>query len=144
MTTNTLQVEREVSKGCPQASCCGPGLWNIQYNPLLNLESRTQTKAVAFADDLLLAMKAESIREAKNITNIEMNKILTWAKNNKLTLNEEKSKAMVITRRKRKENKEISVYMNNNIIEQVQKMKYLGIIIDSKLNFSEHIIKQVY
>jgi hypothetical protein len=50
-------------------------------------------------------VKAESIREAENIINIEMNKILTWAKNNKLTFNEDKSKAMFITRRKRKENK---------------------------------------
>jgi RNA binding protein fox-1 len=47
---------------------------------------------------------------------------------------------MVITRRKRKENKEISVYMNNRIIGQGQKIKYLGIIIDSKLNFREHFI----
>jgi hypothetical protein len=39
------------------------------------LEFRTQTKAVAFSDDLLLAVKAESIREAENITNIEMNRI---------------------------------------------------------------------
>jgi hypothetical protein len=47
---------------------------------------------------------------------------------------------MVISRRKRKENKEISVYMNNKIIEQVQKIKYLGINIDSILNFREHIM----
>jgi hypothetical protein len=61
MTTNTLQVEREVSKGCPQGSCCGTGLWNIQYNSLLNLEFRKQTKAIAFAEELLIAVKAESI-----------------------------------------------------------------------------------
>jgi hypothetical protein len=85
-------------------------------------------------------VKAESIREAENITNIEMNKILTWAENNKLNFNEEKSKVMVISRRKRKENKEISIYMNNKILEQVQKIKYLGIIIDSTLNFREHIM----
>jgi hypothetical protein len=78
-------------------------------------------------------VKAESIREAENITNIEMNKILTWAKNNKLNFNEEKSKVMVISRRKRKEKKENTVGMNNKILEQVQKIKYLGIIIDSKL-----------
>jgi hypothetical protein len=76
-------VEREVSKGCPQGSCCGPGLWNIQYNSLLNLKFRKQTKAIAFADDLLIAVKAESIREAENIDNIEMNKISLWAKNKK-------------------------------------------------------------
>jgi hypothetical protein len=46
---------------------------------------------------------------------------------------------MVISRRKGRENKEISVYMNNKILEQVQKIKYLGIIIGSKLNFREHI-----
>jgi hypothetical protein len=30
--------------------------------------------------------------------------------------------------------------MNNKPLEQVQKIKYLGIIIDSKLNFREHIM----
>jgi hypothetical protein len=69
-----------------------------------------------------------------------MNKILTWAKNNKLNFNEQKSKVIVTSRRKGKENKEISVCMNNKILEQVQKIKYLGIIIDSKLNFREHIM----
>jgi hypothetical protein len=47
---------------------------------------------------------------------------------------------MVISRRKRKENKDISVHMNNKSVEQVQTIKYLGIIIDSKLNFREHIM----
>ena len=83
---------------------------------------RKQTKATAFADDLLIAVNAESIREAENITNIEMNKILNWAKNNKININEQKSKAMVISRRKRKENKEIAVYMNNKPLEHVQKL----------------------
>ena len=74
MSTSTVQVEREVNKGYAQGSCCGPGFWNIQYNSLLNLNFRKQTKAIAFADDVLIAVKAESIREAENITNTEMNK----------------------------------------------------------------------
>ena len=122
MSTNTVQVERDVSKGCPQGSCCGPGFWNIQHNSLLNLEFRKQTKAIAFADDLLIAVKAEGIREAENITNIEMSKISNWAHNNKISFKEQKSKVMILSRRKRKENKEISVYMNNKPLEQVQKL----------------------
>ena len=98
MTTNTLQVVRDVSKGCPQVSCCGPALWNIQYNSLINLEFGKQAKVIAFADDLLTAVKAERMREAQNITNMEMNKVLICAKNNKLKFNEQKSKAMVIRR----------------------------------------------
>jgi hypothetical protein len=102
MSTSTVQVEREVSKYCAQGTCCWPEFWNIQYNSFLNLNFIKQTKAIAFADDLLIAVKAESIREEENITNIEMNKILNWAKNNKIKLNEQKSKAMVISRRKEK------------------------------------------
>ena len=38
----------------------------------------------AFADDVILAAKAETIREAENLANIEMGKITRWAKNNKI------------------------------------------------------------
>jgi hypothetical protein len=58
ISTNTTRVERDVTKGCPQGSCCGPGLWNVQYNSLFNLDFMKQTKAVAFADDLVIVVKS--------------------------------------------------------------------------------------
>jgi hypothetical protein len=67
-----------------------------------------------------------------------MKKITTWSKNNKISFNEEKSKVMVISRRKRKENKEINIYLNNKPLQQVTTINYLGIIIDNKFKFSEH------
>ena len=47
---------------------------------------------------------------------------------------------MVVTRRKRRENKEASIYLNNKPLEEVNNTKYLGIIVDNKLNFMEHIM----
>jgi hypothetical protein len=44
-----------------------------------------------------------------------------------------------MTRRKRKEQKEVAVYMNNKAIPQVQIVKCLGIIFDYKLFFRQHI-----
>jgi len=44
-----------------------------------------------------------------------------------------------MTRRKRKEQKEILVYINNKATPQVQKLKYLVIIFDNKLLFRKHI-----
>jgi len=38
--------------------------WNNQYNSLLNLRYINHTKTVAFADDLVIMIKADSIREA--------------------------------------------------------------------------------
>ena len=104
--TNTYIHTYIHSKSCPKGSCCGPGFCNIQYTSLLNLEFRKQTKAIAFADDLLIAVKAEVMREAENITNIEMSKLSNWAHNNKINFNEEKSTVIIISRSKIKEYKE--------------------------------------
>jgi hypothetical protein len=46
----------------------------------------------------------------------------------------------MVTRKKRRENKDVSIYLNNESLEQVNNIKYLEIIIDSKLNFRYHII----
>jgi len=37
---------------------------------------------------------------------------------------------MLVSRRKRKENKKIRVYLNNKPLDQVTKRKYFGIILD--------------
>jgi len=47
---------------------------------------------------------------------------------------------MVVTRRKRRENTKVYIFLKNKPLEQVNNIKYLGIILDSKLNFREHII----
>ena len=44
VSTNSKQIAREVTKGSPQGSYCGPGFWNIQFNSLLNLEFETKPK----------------------------------------------------------------------------------------------------
>jgi hypothetical protein len=87
------------------------------------------TKAIAFADDLVILTKVESIPEAENIMNAELSKISTWARGNKLRFNEQKSQVMLLTRRKRKENKEVKICLNNRPLIQVNSMKYLGIIL---------------
>jgi hypothetical protein len=138
IVTNSMRIETAVNKGCPQGSCCGPGYWNIQYNSLLNLNYTKWTMATAYAVDLLIAVKAVTTAEVENFTNIEMTKIKRWSKENKLQFNDQKSHVMLISRR-RKDRKSIDIYLNNSRLEQVDKMKYLGIIIDSKFTFNEHI-----
>jgi hypothetical protein len=61
----------------------------------------TRTNVVAFADDLLLAIRRESVRAVENYANVELSKITLWSKN-KIIFNEEKFKAMLVSRRKRR------------------------------------------
>ena len=45
-----------------------------------------------------------------------------------------------MTRRKKKEQKDLDIYLNNKLIPQVHSLKYLGMIFDSSnLTFREHI-----
>jgi ribonuclease HI len=143
LSTNNIKLERQITKGCPQGSCCSPGLWNIQYNSLLNLNFAKQTSAIAFADDLILVTRGKTVIEAENFTNTELNKITAWAKNYKVEFNEEKSTVMLVSRRKRKENKVINIFLNFIQLKQVNKIKYLGIIMDNKFKFNDHITHAV-
>ena len=46
---------------------------------------------------------------------------------------------MLVSRRKRRENRNIKVYLNNKPLDKFTKMKYWGIIFDHKFRFQEHI-----
>jgi hypothetical protein len=79
------------------------------------------------------------VTETENFMNAALTKVQNWAYINRLEFNEDKSKVMLLTRRKRKERKEIAVYVNNKKLTQVNHIRYLGIIFDNKLTFREHI-----
>jgi len=49
------------------------------YNLLLNLNCAKWTRAISFAEDLLIAAKAASVHEVENFTNMEMSKIIQWS-----------------------------------------------------------------
>jgi hypothetical protein len=75
LLTNSLRTEKATSRGYPQGSCCGPGFWNLQSNSLLEHKFMATTKVVAYADDLLLATRGDSIRPVENYANVELSKI---------------------------------------------------------------------
>ena len=102
------------------------------------LKFMTQTKVVAFADDLILATRGESVKVVENYSNAELSKIALWSKNKKIIFNERKSKVMLVSRRKLREHRNITVLVNNKPLEQVTRMKYLVIILDYKFRFQEH------
>ena len=96
MATNTLRIEKDISRGCPQGSCSGPGMWNLQYNSLFQIKYMDITKVVAFADDLIMATRGRSMKAVENYVNAELSKINEWTKNKK-RFNDKKSKVMLVS-----------------------------------------------
>jgi hypothetical protein len=109
---NGCKMEKSIIKGCPRVSCYGTGYWNIQYRTLLNMRYTNQYKTVAFAEHMVIMIKAESIREAENIANVELSRISTWAKQSKIRFNE-KIKSNAYNKTKAKRTKELEKYTNN-------------------------------
>ena len=73
--------------------------------------------------------------------NVELESLCIWFKSNKLSLNTQKNFYMVFHRARLKttDNSSMDVIMDNNILTRVTSIKYLGIIVDIKLNWLDHI-----
>ena len=100
LRTSTHRVERKVTMGCPQESCCGPGFWNVLYNALLNMKFSRHTKLIAFADDLAILTYGKTLSEAEAFANSALATIENWAWENKMKFNESKSKATIIAKKR--------------------------------------------
>jgi hypothetical protein len=138
LLSNSSIERRKISKGCPQGSASGPGFWNLQYNSLLNLEYTKNAKVIAYANDLMILTKRTTQVEVENYANIETQKVAMWARDNKIIFNGQKSKLMILTRRKPKIKRDFKIYLNNKKLQQEDTIKHLGILIDRRFSFNEH------
>jgi len=103
------------------------------------MQFMARTKVVAYEDDLLIETRGDSVRAVEKYANVELRKIEGWSRRNKIKFNDKKSKVMVVTRRKRREDKDITLYLHSKPLEQVRQMKYLGLILDQEFKFQGHI-----
>lgn len=97
-------------------------------------------KVVMFADDTTLTIKAKSINEAISIMNDDLIRVFAWLNVNKLMLNVEKTKWMLL-HKKKQENMNLILEINGKVIERVDKIKYLGVIINDRLSLNDQIEK---
>lgn len=138
--TNSSQISIKIDRGCPQGSSSGLILWNILFNDLLKLNEKYDNNAMlqAFADDTILLVSDKNRENLCHTTNKLIEQICVWCTENKLKINPNKSSFIVVgknTPLKRK----ISLNIDQNKISQSSKLKYLGLIIDDKISWTEHI-----
>ena len=123
----------EITAGVPQGSVLGPLLFIIYINDI--------TKVVTcdikiFADDTSLYITSNDPKAVAKTLNENLCNVKKWADQWLVTFNANKTKSMTISNRKKIHP---PLAFNNQVIDNVLNHKHLGIILNDKLNWTEHI-----
>ena len=131
-------IYKSVAKGCPQGSVSGPTLWNIIIGDLIApFSDAPNVKIVVFADDILIMMEGPSSPDILDTLQITLQTVEKWCKERKLEISKDKSALMPMFIRNREQYKQHPILKAWGL-QVVSKMKYLGLMLDSKLDWYPH------
>lgn len=95
---------------------------------------------VLFADDTNLFMSHKNPDDMEETINRELRNVAIWFRCNKLSLNINKTNYIVfLSKQNQLVNKYVCLKINEQIIERVNTIKFLGVFIDECLQFKCHI-----
>lgn len=114
-----------ITQGVPQGSILGPVLFNVYINDLPTNVNSIGSDIYLFADDVGLKLSLNSLLQVKNTLKYSSEMLEDWCFANKLCLNQSKTC-------------DISFSLNCKN-EDKTKLKFLGIYLDSSLNWFEHV-----
>ena len=122
----------------PQGSILGPLLFLVYIN---DLTEGLTTNVKLFADDTSLFSVVYDTQTSANDLNKDSKLINNWAFQWKMNFNPDPNKQAheVIFSRKAKEINHPPLVFNNTSVSQSSSQKHLGVILDSKLIFDEHL-----
>ena len=131
---------RPVLAVVPQGSILGPLLFLVYIDDLPN---GLKSNGKLFADDTSLFTIVKDKQESADALNHDLSLISKWVFNWKMLINPDTSKPVLFSRKKKSQNHP-NISFNNIQVERVSHQKHLGIILDEKLNFKEHIDKYYF
>lgn len=151
--TEGISESLNIDIGIFQGSCLGPVLFLIYINDLCD-SKKLKGKVIGFADDLGLVYVADSWEEVWSQMTHDMIVLRQWFAANLLSLNVSKTCYILFSLRGEETfNRPVQYHslncINNgfstsncncSVVKQVHSAKYLGLHIDSKLNWESHIM----
>ena len=113
----------------PQGSILGPILFILNMNDICNVSGHLFT--ILYADDTCVLLSGKDLTKLIMVINAELKFLSAWLRSNKLTV---KTFLMIFYRSRIKYDSKHCIKMDDCLLNKVNIAKYLGVIIDNKLN----------
>ena len=127
-----------VTCGVPQGSVLGPLFFLVYVNDIQDAVNDCGVKL--YADDTVLYQAGVSCIEAETKLQESVSRFKEWCDVNVLTINASKTKVMAFaSRSKVKKCKNLNIRIEGEKLKLAPYFKYLGLTLDSTLNYSQHI-----
>ncbi|KAA5787272.1 hypothetical protein F3H09_30810, partial [Pseudomonas aeruginosa] len=128
-----------LNMGVPQGSLLGPFLFLVYINDLPKF-IETRHEVVLFADDTSLLFKIKRQLEDYDDVNDAISRVVHWFSVNNLLLNNKKTKCIKFTTPNVRP-VDTNIIVSGETLELVDSTVFLGITVDSKLQWGPHICK---
>ena len=127
-----------IRMGVPQGSILGPLLFTLFINDLPSVLQSTKT--MLYADDTTIYHSCPDPQQLQEALADDLLRMTSWLKTNHLHINVRKTKLLLLARRGRAhELDRVRLSVNDVEIERQNNVKFLGVIIDSELNWEKHV-----
>ena len=129
---NTFSDELNLTTGVPQGSTLGPLLFLVYINDLPNI--LLNSDCLLFADDTVLYLGNKDHDVVYNQIQLDLDAVNAWCNNNQITLNQAKTEYINFSYRSTSRDPENPLSLGEQIISKTESYKYLGTVLDRKLN----------
>ena len=146
-TLGTSTEECKCTRGCPQGGCLSSTLWGMAFDGFLESPNDSAIRPHGFVDDGCLIMVGADPATLYNRMNEAITQASHWATSCGLEFCPKKTQALLFTYKNTPVNKDtgepFALRMCGIDIPNVRSTKFLGVTLDKKLNFHEHITKRI-
>jgi ribonuclease HI len=134
-----VAITVHTTRGCPQGGCLSCLLWLLVIDDLLcKLSNAGGIYVQGFADDVVIYSSGKFLPTITNVLQNALKITEQWCKSNGLSINPSKTAIIAFTKKHiSKKLKPLKIFGCN--VPYTNKIKYLGVILDSRLSWNDHL-----